>query len=162
MFAALMAAVAYILSYPPFAIPLSIGTFESAIHFSQLPIFLSGILAGPMLGSMTGAIGGIYMAATKIPFIIVGLAILGYASGKLAKRTRPLFAGILAWCIQAPYVFVTDYIWFVSFLQIPHNVAIGIVGTILIKLTIEALVSSFLIQAIVVYLERTKIIIFKK
>lgn len=136
------AALSNVLSYPPIAIPLVIGPFESAIHFSQLPIILCGVLAGPVAGLTTGAVGGLFMAVTKIPFIVGGLAILGCAAGFFAKKIRPFLAGILAWCVQAPYVLVTDYVWFTLFLQRPSLVAWSIVSTIMIKLTIEAMICS--------------------
>jgi len=108
---------------------------------------------------MTGAVGGLFASFVfpKIPFIIGGLAILGLASGLLAKRFRPLFAGILAWLVQAPYTAVTDYVWFTLFLQRTPQFALGFVGSILVILTIEAVISSILAEAIVAYLKKTKI-----
>lgn len=156
-FAALMAALANILSVPPIAIPIALGTFETSIHFSQLPIFISGILAGPASGLITGAVGGLYMSFTKIPFIVGGLAILGCAAGLLAKKLRPFFAGILAWCVQAPYVLVTDYVWFALFMQRPQTVVCMILTPIMVKLTIEAVICSFLAQILIRYIKRTGI-----
>ncbi|MGD8505212.1 MAG: ECF transporter S component [Candidatus Bathyarchaeota archaeon] len=154
-FAAVMAALSLILSMPPFAIPISVGSFSSEIHFSQLPIFISGILAGPWAGLLTGAIGGLYMSFEKIPFIVGGLAILGVSAGLFAKKFRPLFSGIFAWCVQAPYVFVTDYIWFTDLTNMmPPAVALTAVSTILIKLTIEAVISSAIVQILIPYIKR--------
>lgn len=146
MFVAVMAALANILSYPPIAVPLVIGPFESSIHFSQLPVFLCGIIAGPLAGLLAGGIGGSFMAFTKIPFIVGGIAILGCAAGLFAKKLRPFLAGILAWAVQAPYVVVTDYIWFTLFLHQPPTVAWSIVFTMVAKLTIEAVVCSVLAE----------------
>ena len=115
-FIALMAALANILSMPPFAIPIVFGGFEASIHFFQLAIFLAGILAGSYGGLLAGAVGGLFMGVTRIPFIIGGIAILGGSVGFFSKRVRPVFAGIFAWLVQAPYVVVTDYIWFTLFL----------------------------------------------
>jgi len=155
---AIMAALANILSIPPIAIPLAVGGFESAIHFSQPPIFICGILAGPMPGLMTGAIGGLYMSYTKIPFIIGGLAILGYAAGFFAKKLIPSLSGILAWCVQAPYVVVTDYVWFNLFLEKTQAATWAILTTIMIKLTIEAVICSVLAEIFVRYIKRAGII----
>lgn len=140
------AALSNVLSYPPIAIPLVIGPFESAIHFSQLPIILCGALAGPMAGLITGAVGGLFMAVTKIPFIVGGLAIFGCAAGFFGKRLRPFLAGTLAWGVQAPYVLVTDYVWFTLFVQRPSWVAWTIVYSLIIKLTIEAIICSVLAE----------------
>ena len=156
-FAALMGALAIVLSVPPLAVPISLGSFESYIHFFQIAVFLSGILAGPFAGAISGAIGGTYMAATTIPFIIGGIAILGCAAGLLAKRVRPLFAGLLAWVVQAPYVIVTDYIWFTLFLPkpIPTAVALGTLIGIMLKLTLETAVCSVLAEILVPIIRRT-------
>jgi len=156
-FAAVMAALSNILSTEFLTIPFVIGLFVSRIHFSQLPIFLSGVLAGSWAGLLTGAIGGLYMAySTRIPFIIGGLALLGFSAGFCAKRLklRPLFSSILAWCVQAPYVFVTDYVWFVYTGLMPPQGALTAVTTILVKLTVEAVVSSVLAEILAQYIRR--------
>ncbi len=143
MLVGVMAALANILSY--IAVPLTIGPFESSIHFLQLPIFVCGVLAGPLAGLLAGAIGGLFMA-TKIPFIVGGIAILGCAAGLFAKKVRPFLAGILAWGVQAPYVLVTDYLWFTLFLNNAPIAAWSMVSTIMIKLTVEAVICSFLAE----------------
>jgi uncharacterized membrane protein len=61
------AALSNILSIKPFAIPIPASPFTTKIHFTQLPIFPSSILAGPWAGMLTGAVGGLYMSATMIP-----------------------------------------------------------------------------------------------
>ncbi|MDH5783371.1 MAG: ECF transporter S component [Candidatus Bathyarchaeota archaeon] len=151
-FAALMAALSNILSIVPFAIPISAGPFPSQIHFTQLPIFISGFLAGPWAGLLTGAVGGLYMSFTMIPFIIGGLALLGVSTGLFAKKLRPSFSAILAWCVQAPYVFLTDYIWFIRFM--PSSVALTTITTILIKLTVEAVIASVMVEILIPYIKR--------
>jgi riboflavin transporter FmnP len=153
-FIALMAALAIVLSFPPIAVSI---TPEITVHFSQLPIFLAGILTGPAGGLITGAIGGLYMGFTKIPFIIGGLAILGLATGFFGKRVRPLYAGILAWLVQAPYVVATDYVWLAIFLGKTSQAAWAFVTPIMMVLTIEALISSALAEVAVHYLKRTGI-----
>ena len=159
--AALMAALANILSTESLTIPIVIGPFASKIHFTQIPIFISAILSGPLAGLMTGAIGGLYMAYTVgIPFIIGGLAILGFSAGVLAHRlnVRPVLSSVFAWCIQAPYVFVTDYMWFVYSRFMPSTVALTVITTILITLTIEAIISSIIATTVIHYIKRTGIL----
>jgi len=154
---ALMAALANILSV---GITITLGTFTTAIHFSQLPIFMAGILGGPIAGLMTGAIGGVvssFVILPKIPFIIGGLAILGGAAGFFTKRFRPLFAGILAWLVQAPYVAVTDYVWFTLFMQRTPQTAWAVIASILILLTIEAVISGVLAEVITAYMKKARI-----
>jgi len=149
-----MAALANVLSFPPIAVPI---TPEITVHFSQLPILIAGIVTGPAGGLMTGAIGGLYMSFTRIPFIIGGLAILGLATGFFSKRARPLYAGFLAWLVQAPYVAVTDYVWFAISLQRTPQAAWAFVTSIMALLTIEAVVSSALAEITVRYLKKTRI-----
>ena len=153
-FVALMAALANVLSLPPIAVSI---TPELAVHFSQLPILIAGALTGPVGGMMAGAIGGLYMSFTKIPFIVGGLAILGLASGFFGKRMRPFFAGVLAWLVQAPYVVVTDYVWFAILLERTPQAAWAFITSIMTVLTIEAVTSSALAEVVVRYLKRTRI-----
>jgi len=154
---ALMAALANILSIPPIAVPIAP---RLTVHFTQLPIFVAGILAGPFGGLITGAVGALYMSlfVAQIPFIIGGLAILGLATGIFGKRFRPFLAGVLAWLVQAPYVAVTDYLWFTISLQRAPQEAWAIVVPIMVTLTVEAVISSALAEVIVRYLRRTKIV----
>jgi len=156
-FAALMAALANVISLPPLAVPLQIGGFTSAVHFFQLAIFLCGILAGPWAGLVGGAVGGLYMSATKIPFIVGGIAILGFSVGLFAKKVRPVFAGLLAWLVQAPYVLVTDYVWFTLFVGTSSAAAWAIVIPIMINLTLQAVICAVLADIIIHYLKRAGI-----
>ena len=158
--AAIMGALANTLAFPPIAVPITIGTFESSIHFSQIPIFICGVLAGPMYGLVAGVIGGLFMGTIRpgIPFIIVGLAILGLANGLFVKKVRPIFSGILAWCVQAPYVLITDYVWFTLFLERTPAATWTILTTIMIKLTIEAVISAALVGILIRYIKKTGIV----
>jgi thiamine transporter ThiT len=155
---AVMASLTNILSFPPFAFPIVLGPFETTIHFSQLPIFIAAILGGPLAGLITGFIGGLYMSFTRIPFIVFGLAILGCSTGLLVKKVPPFFAGVIAWCIQAPYVLVTDYLWFSFFLRQPASVIWSILIPILVKLSIEAFISAFFAHIIVRAIRKSGII----
>jgi hypothetical protein len=104
---------------------------------------------------LTGAIGGLYMSVTMIPLIIGGLALLGTSTGLFSKRLRPAFSAILAWCVQAPYVFVTDYLWFTSFKLMPSQTALTLITTLILpKLTIEAVISAVLVEILVPYIKR--------
>jgi thiamine transporter ThiT len=148
-----MAALSVVLSFPPISVSI---TPDITVHFSQLPIFIAGILTGPAGGLVTGTVGGLYMGLTKIPFIIGGLAILGLATGFFGRRMRPLYACLLAWLVQAPYVAVTDWVWFVAFLGRTPQAAWAFVTLIMTVLTIEAVTSSALAEVIVQYLRRTR------
>ena len=157
MVSALMAALANILSIEPFTITIAIGPFVSKIHLTQLPIFISAALSGPLAGLLTGAIGGLYMSySVGIPFIVGGLAILGFSAGFFSTRfkSRPFLSSVFAWGIQAPYVFVTDYFWFVYSRLMPSPIALTVITTILINLTIEAIISSIIVTIVLRYIKR--------
>jgi len=156
-FTALMAALANVLSVPPLAIPITFSGFESAIHFFQLAIFLAGILAGPWAGLVAGAVGSLYMSVSKIPFIVGGIAILGGGAGLFAKKLRPVFAGLLAFLVQAPYTLVTDYVWFTLFAGKSSAIAWAIVIPIMISLTLQAIVCAILADIIIHYVKRAGI-----
>jgi uncharacterized membrane protein len=154
-FIAVMAALANVMSMPPLAIPLQIGGYTSAIHFFQLAIFICGILAGPYAGLVSGAVGSLYMGVTRIPFVIGGIAILGLSVGLFAKKVRPVFAGLLAWLVQAPYVLVTDYVWFTLFVGNSSAAAWAIITPIMVNLTLESVICAVLADIIIHYLKRT-------
>jgi thiamine transporter ThiT len=156
-FVALMAALANIMSLPPLAIPLQLGSFTSAIHFFQLAIFLCGILAGSWAGLAGGAVGGLYMSVTKIPFVVGGIALLGVSVGLFAKKVRPVFAGLLAWLVQAPYVLVTDYVWFTLFVGTSPAAAWALLTPIMVNLTLQAVICAVLADIIVHYVKRAGI-----
>lgn len=156
-FVAIMAALANVMSVPPLAIPLQIGGYTSAVHFFQLAIFLCGILAGPWAGLLGGAVGSLYMGVTRIPFVVGGIAILGFSAGLFAKKVRPVFAGLLAWLVQAPYVVVTDYVWFTLFMGNPSATAWAIITPIMVNLTLQAVICAVLADIIIHYLKRAGI-----
>lgn len=156
-FVALMAALANVMSVPPLAIPLQLGGFTSAVHFFQLAVFLCGILAGTWAGLLGGAVGGLYMSVTMIPFVMGGIAILGGSAGLFAKKVRPVFAGLLAWLVQAPYVLVTDYIWFTLFTGNSSAIAWTLLIPIMTNLTLEAIVCAIIADIITHYVKRAGI-----
>lgn len=156
-FAALMAALANVMSFPPLAVPFQIGEFMSSVHFFQLAIFLCGILAGCWAGLVGGMVGGLYMSVTKIPFAVGGIAILGFSVGLFAKKVRPVFAGLLAWLVQAPYVLATDYVWFTLFAGNSSAVAWAIITPIMINLTLQAVICAILGDVIIHYVKRAGI-----
>jgi uncharacterized membrane protein len=156
-FVAVMAALANVMSLPPLAIPIPIGAFTSSLHFFQLAIFLAAILAGPWAGLLSGAVGSLFMSATRIPFIVGGIAILGACTAIFAKRFRPVIACLLAFLVQLPYIFATDYLWFTYFMGTPPAAALGIVAPILLSLGLEAVACAILADVIVHYLKRSGI-----
>jgi uncharacterized membrane protein len=165
VFASLMAALSNILSLPPFIIPIAVGPFSTSIHFTQLPIFLSGVIAGPWAGLLTGGVGGLYMSySAGIPFIVGGLALLGASAGYASKKLgiNPFFSSLIAFCVQAPYVFLTDYLWFTLTGLMPSTVARNVVTSIVLKLSIEAVIAATLVSVITASVKRAGIAIIDK
>lgn len=125
-FTAVMSALAVALS--ALSVPFVLGL---RVHFFQVAIMLAGVIAGPVPGLVTGAIGGVYVAALRSdPTIVVGNAVLGLFTGLFVRKMRPVLAGILAWVlIQAPWLYLTGtYIL---------NVPAVVMQTILATLTVE-------------------------
>ena len=151
---AILAGLANVMSLPPLAIPIQIGGFSSSLHFFQLAIFLCGIISGPGAGFACGIVGSLYMGLTRIPFVVGGIAILGLSVGFFSKRVRPVFAGLLSWLIQAPYVLVTDYFWFTVFAGNSSSVAWAIIIPVMANLTLQAVICAILADIIIHYLKR--------
>ena len=125
-FTAVMSALAVALS--ALSVPFVLGL---RVHFFQVAIILAGVIGGPVPGLVTGAIGGVYVAALRSdPTIVVGNALLGLFTGLFVRKMRPVLAGILAWVlIQAPWLYLTGtYIL---------NVPAVVMQTILATLTVE-------------------------
>lgn len=97
------------------------------------------------------------MGLTRIPFIIGGIAILGFTVGLLGKKMRPAFACLLAWLVQAPYVLVTDYIWFTLFAGESTTAAWALVLPIMVNLALQAVVCAVLADVIIHYVKRAGI-----
>jgi LytS/YehU family sensor histidine kinase len=125
-FTAVMSAVAVALS--ALSVPFVLGL---RIHFFQIAIILAGVIGGPVSGLVTGAIGGVYVAALRSdPTIVVGNALLGLFTGFFVRKMRPALAGIAAWVlIQAPWIYLTG----TYMLHVPGVV----MQTILATLTVE-------------------------
>ena len=125
-FTAVMSAVAVALS--ALSVPFVLGL---RIHFFQIAIILAGVIGGPVSGLVTGAIGGVYMAALRSdPTIVVGNALLGLFTGLFVRKMRPALAGIAAWVlIQAPWIYLTGtYV-----LHVPGVVMQAILATLTVE-----------------------------
>lgn len=97
------------------------------------------------------------MSVTKIPFVVGGIALLGFSVGLFAKKVRPVFAGLLAWLVQAPYVLVTDYVWFTLFAGTSPAAAWALLAPIMINLTLQAVICAVLADIIIHYVKRAGI-----
>jgi uncharacterized membrane protein len=154
-FIAIMCAIANILGF--ISIPIGL----TSIHIMQLPIILSSLSFGSWTGGLVGFIGAMVMAyrlTPPNPYILLGNAILGlligffYSNFKKLK-TKPIIPQIIsvliAFIIQAPYVYITD----VYLMTIPSQVVLTI---ILPKLLLEDIISVFIAHIILFNIDITQ------
>ena len=111
------------------------------VHFSQLPVIFSGLSLGPVPGAAVGALGFLvssFMLPAANPYVIGGNAILGFFTGlfyvKVRRiRRRPIVpqivAVVLAYLVQAPYVFLTD----VYLMAMPVPIVLAIMAVLLVE-----------------------------
>lgn len=110
------------------------------IHFFQVAIFLAAGLYGPIGGLTSGLIGSLYSAIIMHnPYLMIGNAILGLFVGLFAKKINIVWAVILAYLIQLPWLILTD-------LYLVHMPAMAI------NKLIQALALSNIFWAIIVLL----------
>lgn len=100
------------------------------IHFFQFAIFLAAFTFGPIGGLLSGSVGSLYAAyLMSNPYILIGNAILGLATGYFVRRGRSyLFSALLGFAVQIPWIVVTDF-----FLM---NLPVSFVGGLLFTLTL--------------------------
>lgn len=81
------------------------------IHFFQIGVFIAALVYGPTGGLLSGLVGSSYSAFMMgNPYIIGGNAILGFFVGLFARyRLHTLWAVMLAFLIQLPWLVITDY-----------------------------------------------------
>jgi len=84
--------------------------FGFRLHVFQFFIFLAALLFGPFGGVVSGSFGSLYTAfLLGSPCIVAGNALLGLLFALFIKKGLSVFrAGLLAFAIQVPYLYVTD------------------------------------------------------
>ena len=95
-----------------------------------------------------------------IPFIVGGLALLGVSTGYASKKygVSPFLSSLMAFGVQVPYVFVTDYLWFTLTGLMPSMVARNVVSMIVLKLSVEAVIAAVLVSVITARIKRTGVV----
>lgn len=95
------------------------------VHFFQIAVIFAGILYGPLGGLISGSVGSIYSAILMHnPYIIFGNALFGFFVGFFTqKKMSPIFSVILAYCVQLPWLIVSD----ISFAKLPIPFVNGLV-----------------------------------
>lgn len=99
-----------LLIFPNFFALFHFQLFGLRIHFFQYLIFLAAFIYGPIGGMLSGGLGSLYTAiALNNPYIAIGNIILGGFTGFfLRKKLGILPSVILAYVIQAPWLWLTD------------------------------------------------------
>lgn len=138
---ALMSALGNVLGLLSIKLPSAPGT-TVAFHLSVLPSLLLAASVGPLSGAITGFLS-LITATAQIGnvFIPFGNALLAGIAGLLANRFRfpPPVSGAIAMIPYAPYI------WFASSV---YNVPQPIIAFIIVKAFIEVLISSTIIELI--------------
>ncbi|MEM2875950.1 MAG: ECF transporter S component [Candidatus Bathyarchaeia archaeon] len=162
VFIAVMGALANILS----AISITLGSIAPSvgIDLSHVGIFTASIYGGPIIGAITGFIGGVVpgliftWGGFGIIFLPLGKAIAGFFTGLLSYYAKPLerrrtslltvLVVLLGYIPESIYTYLF-FVWIVPTL-IPSlvNLAQMIMFTVLFKAWVEILIISFLMGAL--------------
>ncbi len=101
------------------------------IHFFPYAVFLAAFTFGPVGGLLSGAVGSLsaaYLMAN--PYILIGNAILGSATGYFVRRGHShLTSALLGFCTQIPWIAATDCLLM--------NLPFSFVGGLLLSLAIS-------------------------
>ena len=151
----IMSALGNVLGLLSIRLPSAPGTTVE-FHLSVLPSLLLTISIGPLAGAVTGALS-LIVSTMKIGniFIPFGNAILAGTAGLLAKKFRfpPAASGAAA---ILPY---SPYIWLAC---LAYGVPQPIIAFIIVKAFIEVLISSTLIELILLKPEVKRLLMMLK
>ena len=161
MFIAIMAALGNVLSFvttqlTPFApvIPLGPVTVSLALDISHLTTFIAAIYGGPIVGGLTGAVGGL-VAAFEFGFskgnivtgigLPVGKALTGLAAGYVFKQLREIkYANIISAVVSYIPEAILTYVLFKYLLPpatgMPVSIAVAVAIQIIVKAFIEMVI----------------------
>lgn len=159
-FVALMAALGNVLSFISIqlapivpSIPLGPVSVSLALDFSHLATFIAALLGGPVVGGLTGLVGG-SVAAFEFGFskgnilsgigIPLGKALTGVAAGLVFKSLRDgklklVAATLVSYVPEAVFTWVLFVYLFPPILGFPQEIAIAVAIQILVKAFIEML-----------------------
>lgn len=172
MFVAMMAALGNVLSFISIqlapiipSIPLGPVTVSLALDLSHLTTFIAALFGGPVIGGMTGLIGGL-VAAFEFGFskanlitgfgLPLGKALTGVTAGLVMARfkfksnqPRMILATIVAYIPEALFTAFLFLAIFPLFMGIPQFVAIAITTQIIVKAFFEMILMGLIIMGIV-------------
>jgi hypothetical protein len=169
-FVALMAALGNVLSFISIqlspivpSIPLGPFNFSLALDLSHLATFIAALLGGPVVGGLTGLVGG-FVSAFQFGFsqgnIITGIglplgkAVTGIMAGILFQRIsvgrwKTLAITVISYIPEAIFTaFIFIYLYPI-FYGLPTEVAVLIVAQIIVKAFVEMLLLGTILTYIV-------------
>ena len=148
VFIVIMGGIGNILGMVSLSLPVP-SPMRLELHFSQLTPLLVGISMGPLDGAIVGMIS-LIVATVKIgnPMIPLGNAILAYVAGLMAKRFRPLIAGMIGEIAETPFIWFSMIIWVHIVCGVPLEVLVPIILMVNIKAFIEVFISSLVIEVL--------------
>jgi hypothetical protein len=169
MFIAIMAALGNVLSFVTMQltpivpnIPLGPVTVSLALDISHLTTFIAAIYGGPIVGGLTGAVGGL-VAAFEFGFsqgnIVTGIglplgkAMTGVAAGYVFKRIKEVpFANFIAAVLSYIPEAILTYVLFKYLLPPATGIPIGIAVAISIQIIVKALIEMIILGGLLTWL----------
>jgi hypothetical protein len=160
-FIALMAALGNVLSFISIqlspivpSIPLGPVNFSLALDLSHLATFTAALLGGPVIGGLTGLVGG-FVAAFQFGFsqgnIITGIglplgkAVTGIVAGILFRRIsigrwKTLIVTVISYIPEAIFTAVIFVYLYPIFYGLPTAIAVIVATQIIVKAFVEMLI----------------------
>ena len=171
-FIALMAALGNVLSFISIqlspivpSIPLGPVSFSLALDLSHLATFTAALLGGPIVGGLTGLVGG-FVAAFQFGFsqgniisgigIPLGKAMTGIVAGILFRRLntgmlKTLTVTVISYIPEAIFTAVIFVYFYPLFYGLPSAIAVVIATQIIVK----AFVEMILIGIVLAYIAKS-------
>jgi riboflavin transporter FmnP len=168
-FIAMMAALGNVLSFISMqlsplipSIPLGPINFSLALDLSHLATFTAALLGGPVIGGLTGLVGG-FVAAFQFGFsqgnIITGIglplgkAVTGIVAGIIMKRIkdggwRLIAATVISYIPEAVFTAVIFIVLYPIYYGLPVSVAELITLQIIVKAFVEMVILGVLLKYI--------------
>ncbi len=148
-FISLMGALGNVLALFSIPIPSPLPYPRIELCFSSFATLFVAVVIGPIAGAITGALGTI-LTTIRIgnPFIPIGHLILGYVTGRLARKFRPIIACLLGEVAESPWIWFSVIFWAHIVAKVPLSILIPIIIVINIKAFIDVFISSLIVELI--------------
>ena len=169
MFIAIMASLGNVLSFitmqlTPIApnIPLGPVTVSIALDISHLTTFIAAIYGGPVIGAITGAIGGL-VAAFQFGFsqgnivtgigLPVGKALTGLTAGYVfnwfqESRYPNVISAVVSYIPEG----ILTYVLFKYLLPVTTGIPVGIAAAISVQIIVKALIEMVILGLMLTWL----------